>query len=64
MISFFLPFFVPPAFLAYLHNFMNHFLISDAFSFVHSRFPPPLLLIKLVSPAGPVAGSPRKWPSW
>lgn len=36
-------------FLAYLHNFMNHCLISDAFSLARSRFPRPFLLILKVS---------------
>ena len=37
-------------FLAYLHNFMNHYLISDASSLARSRFPRPFLLILKVSP--------------
>lgn len=58
MVSFFLsltplPFFF---FLAYMHNFMSHFLISDAFSLACSRFPAPFLLIMKVSPACRLGG--------
>lgn len=49
---------------AYLHNFMNHFLISDGFSLACSRFPLPFLPIMKVSPACRLGSWLwRNWPS-
>lgn len=66
MVSFFLPTPSPCFFFfkAYLHNFMNHFLISDGFSLACSRFPLPFLPIMKVSPACRLGSWLwRNWPS-